>query len=659
MLTPPERLRKIPGSCISWHGEKMRNPMKFLFLRTTIKVEAIIYSVPVPVLIYFSLFTFKFANRDPMMFMITVALAMAFALSGGSLVRWLVMRPMQATGNPEVLKDPRRRRRAELSCFTLPVVESISVFIRWLLAPAMFVSLPFNLFGKMTPFETVCTTIFTGITGLVSIPLVFHICETESVRFLDYLRMKGYPTASENPVRINIGARLVATLILVISYPAGLFLTLIAMSNTGYLDLRTIPIGFGLLIFCCTLLSVVVAVLFSRGVVNVMRNMNRNLAGVSKGDLTLEVTVRDGDEMGDLARNYTSVIDALGDSVQSVRDSARRLGQWVDDISSASRSLADASGAQQENTQSVLATVEQFSASLQTVTDRIANHANTVAESAAAVEELSAGVASIARGAETVKGTVQENVDSIGKGREKIQHSINETLQMDQSIAMISSTVRDIGARFESIEEILSAVQDISGQTNTLAMNAAIEAAHAGDAGRGFAIVATEVRRLAERSSQFVKEIGSVMKNIGRQVAEAVRTAEEAEVKSTAGRESAEEAQAAMEGIIASIDRIGSMVSDISRTTGEQAQAAAHALAGIDALRTFSQNVSEEIEAQAESAKQITQAIKAIGKSTEQNTGASQALSDLASALRSKSEELAVTVSRFRLREGSGNASNA
>ena len=637
----------------------MRNPMKFLFLRTTIKVEIIIYTVPVPVLVYFSLFTFKFANRDPMMFLITVAAAMSFALGGGSLVRWLQMRPMIAAANPDILKDPERRRRAELSAFTLPAVESASVFLRWLIAPGVFVSGAFILLGKMTMLEFVCTTIFTGITGLVSIPLVFHICETESTRFLDYMRIQGYPVTSKNPIRINIGARLVTTLLLVISYPAGLFLTLIVMSNTGYLDLRTIPIGFGLLIFCSVLLSVVVAILFSRGVVTMLRDMNRNLAGVSRGDLTLDVVARDGDEMGDLARHYTSVIGTLGDSVQSVRDSARRLGQWVDDISAASKSLADASANQQSNTQSVLATVEQFSASLQAMTGRIATHAQTVAESAAAVEELSAGVASIARGAGSVKETVGENVASIGEGREKIQVSIDGTLRMNESIGRISATVREISTRFLNIEEILSAVQDIAGQTNTLAMNAAIEAAHAGEAGRGFGIVASEVRRLAERSSQFVKEIGAVMKGIGRQVDEAVAIAGEVDEASQQGRGSAEAAQAAMAGIMTSIDRIDSMVNEISRTTGEQAQAATHALAGIDALREFSQNVMGEVEAQAASAQQITQSIKAIGDITQANSGASRALSELAAALRSKSEELAVTVSRFQLREGKGRGSSA
>ncbi len=635
----------------------MRNPLKFLFLRTTIKVETIIYTVPVPVLVYFSLFTFKFANRDPLMFMITIALSVTLALSSGSLVRWLVMRNMQAMGNPEALKDDRRRHRAERASFILPVVESISVFFRWIAAPGLFVSGGFLLMGKMTMFEFMCTSIFTGFTGLVSMPLVYHICETESVRFLDFLRSKGYVAETKNPVRINIRARLTTTLLMVISYPAGLFLTLIIMSNTGYLDLRTIPIGFGLLIFCSILLCVVVAVLFSRSVVNTLRDMNRNLAGVSKGDLTLDVTVRDGDELGDLAGHYTTVIDALGGSVLSVRDSARRLGQWVDDISSASRALADASGAQQQSTQSVLATVEQFSVSLQAVTGRISSHAQTVAESAAAVEELSAGVASIARGAGSVKATVDENVSSIGKGREKIQGSIDGTLKMNESIHRISATVRDIGVHFKNIEEILTSVQDIAGQTNTLAMNAAIEAAHAGDAGRGFAIVATEVRRLAEHSSQFVKEIGAMMKGIGRQVDEAVRIAGEVEETSRTGRASAEEAQAAMEGIMASIDRIGAMVGEITRTTEEQAQAATHALSGIDQLRDFSQNVSSEIEAQSVSAKQIMQSIKSIGKATETNTGASHALSDLASALRSKSEELAVTVSRFRLREGKRNGS--
>jgi methyl-accepting chemotaxis protein len=506
--------------------------------------------------------------------------------------------------------------------------------------------------GRLSTLEIASVTIFTGITGLVSIPLVYHICETESARFLEYIRKGGITQDFSSPIRISITARLVTTLLLVISYPAGLFLHLIIMSNSGYLDLRTIPVGFGLLIFCSALLSVVVAVLFSRSVGVTLRGMNRNLEGVSRGDLTLDLTVRDGDEMGELARHYNNVVDALGSSVESVRSSAGRLSQWVRDISSASDALADASASQQAHTQSVLATVEQFSASLQAMTDRVVTHSQTVAESAAAVEELSAGVSSIARGAAAVQETVGDNVASIGKGREKIQSSIDETLRMNESLGRISSTVRDIGARFQQIEETLSIVQDIAGQTNTLAMNAAIEAAHAGDAGRGFAIVASEVRRLAERSSLFVKEIGAVMKDIGRKMGEAVRAAELGEETSRAGRSAAEEAQQAVEGIMASIERINTMVSEISRTTGEQAQAASHALAGIDALRQFTQTVRAEVEAQASSALAIAQAIKAIGESTEKNTRASHGLSELATALQSKSEELSTTVSGFRLREG-------
>jgi methyl-accepting chemotaxis protein len=629
----------------------MRSPLRFLFLRTTLKVEFIIYLVPVPVLIYFSFFAFKYANAYPTMFMVCVTAAITVALAGGSVVRWLQLRPMSKLSRPELLRDSRALTRAARSAYTLPLVESASVFLRWLLSPGLFITLPFALMGRITPIEIVSTSIFTGITGLVSIPLVYHICESESGRFFESLRKSGVVQTFSSPVRVGITARLVVTLLLVIAYPAGLFLHLIILSNVGYLDLKTIPVGFGLLIFCSILLSVVVAVLFSRSVALTLQGMIRNLEGVSKGDLTMDIAVRDGDEVGELAQHYNAVIEALGSSVQSVRESAQRLAQWVSDISSASEVLAKASANQQAHTQSVLVTVEQFSSSLQAMTSRIATHAQTVAESAASVEQLSAGVSSIARGAEAVRETVSENVASISRGKAKIQSSIDETMRMNESLGRVSTSVREIGGRFQQIEETLVILQEIAGQTNTLAMNAAIEAAHAGDAGRGFAIVASEVRRLAERSSQFVKEIGSVMTDIGQQIVEAVHTAEAGEETSRAGRSAAEDAQHAVEGIMRSIDRIDKTVDEISRTTGEQAQAASHALASIDALREFSKSVSQEVEAQATSARQITQAIKAIGETTNTNTRSSRDLSELAAALKAKSEELAVTVSRFRLRE--------
>ena len=628
----------------------MASQMKHLFVRTTVMVEGVIYLVPVPVLVYFVFFAFAWAKAVPLLFLEATTLAISLALVSGCLVRWLCMRPMlKAARGASDAADVARAIRA---AYGLPFVESVSVFLRWLLAPGLFVSLPIYLMGKQSLLEAVSTTVFTGITGVVSIPLVFHICEAEASRFLAFLRQSGVWAEVKTRVRVGITTRLVVTLLLVICYPAGLFLYLIMLSNVGYMDLKSIPVGFGLLIFCSALLSVVVAVLFSRSVGSTLKGMNRSMGGVSEGDLTRELVVRDGDELGDLAHHYNSVISALSTSVQSVRDSAKNLAQWVDDISAASGALASASSHQQSSTQSVLTTVEQFSESLQAMTSRIATHAQTVTESAAAVEELSAGVASIARGAAAVRHTVGENVTSIGASREKIQSSIDGTLRMNESLGHISSAVRDIGNRFQRIEETLVILQEIAGQTNTLAMNAAIEAAHAGDAGRGFAIVASEVRRLAERSSQFVKEIGAIMKDIGKQVEQAVRSAEAGEKTSHEGRTAAQEAQTAVEGIMRSIAHIDTMVAEITRTTEEQAQAASHALAGFEALRTFSATVNGEVEAQASAAMQIAESIKSIGETTQKNTAASSRLSELAGALRAKSEELSVTVSKFKVRGG-------
>jgi methyl-accepting chemotaxis protein len=637
----------------------MRNPLKLLFLRTTLKVELIIYCIPVPVLVYFFLFAFHYARRDPLPFMIAVTAASSLAIVSGLAIRWLPLRHMKALSRSGAMGKAGLVRRAVRAAHALPLSESLSVFLRWLFAPGLLVTLPFTLTGRMSVMEAVSTTLFTGFTGLVSIPLVYYICETETSVFLEFLRRQGITEEFRNPVRIGITARLVATLLLVISYPTGLFLQLIFLSNAGYLDLRTVPAGFGLLVSCTAVLSVTVAVLFSRSVGLALRGINRSLEGVSHGDLTQELAVRDGDEMGDLARHYTTVIAALGGSVQSVRDSAERLSQWVKDISAASGALAEASAGQQANAQSVLATMEQFSASLQSVTGRVTAHAQTVAESASAVEELSAGVASIARGAGSVRDTVGENVATIGRGREKIQASIDETMRMNESMGRVSATIREIGGRFQQIEETLSILSNLSGQTNVLAMNAAIEAAHAGDAGRGFGIVAAEVRRLAERSGEFVKEIGNVIKNIGGQVEEAVRIVESGESIFRAGRSAAEEAEQALEGIVKSSERIDALVEEISRTTGEQAQAAANALSGIDALREFSHSVSAEVESQAASARQIMESIKAIGDGTQKNSRASSGLSELASALRSKSEELTMTVSRFKLRNGSPSGNGA
>jgi methyl-accepting chemotaxis protein len=628
--------------------------MMRLLPRVMVKVDLIMYFVPIPVLVYFVLFAFPYAQADPQLFLIAIGAVLIIALAGATLTHRLLLRRMIEAMREDFSFEPVPLRRAAIAAYILPLAESLAMFLRWVVPVGLCITLPYALMGRIGVIEIVSNTVFTGMTGIVSIPLVYLVCEGESLRFFEYLREKGVRINFRNPIRIGITARLVITLLFTISYPLGLLLYTIYMSNIGYLDLRTIPIGFGLLVFCSALMSVLVAVLFSRSFGSIFRGMNKNLEGVSRGDLTVDVTVRDGDEIGELARHYKSVIDTLGSSVHSVRDSARVLGKWVEEISSASKALAEASAHQESNTRSVQGNVEAFSASLKAMSDRIITHAQTVSESAAAVEELSAGVASIARGAGAVRGTVSENVTSIGKGREKIQSAIDEALRMNDSLARMSSTVRDIGGRFQQVGEALLAVQDIAGQTNILAMNAAIEAAHAGDAGRGFAIVAAEVRRLAERTTEFVKAINAVMEDIGLQIEAANTIAEAGDETSRVGRSAAEEAQAAVEGIMRSIERIDAMVEEISRTTGEQAKAATDAITGMEALREFSRSVGDELGGQMASAQAITDSIKAIGVNTEKNTKASHVLSELAASLRSKSEELSVTVSRFRLREEDG-----
>jgi methyl-accepting chemotaxis protein len=633
----------------------MKNAVRRIFLRTTLKVELIIYLVPVPVLVYFVLYAFRYAGAHPLPFLGTVLAASTVALGSGALLRWLWLRPMTtamaaaAAGTAGAALLARGARAAHL----LPAREGLSVFLRWLISPALFITLPFALAGAMSPVEAISNTVFTGITGLVSIPLVFHICEGETARFFMAAREAG-GELPPSPLRIGITLRLVTTLLLVIAYPAGLFLYVIILSNIGYLDLHTIPVGFGLLIFCSILLSVVTALLFSRSVGASLRAVNASLEAAARGDLTARLAPRGRDEIGELTGHFNSVTAALGASVRSVRDSARSLARWVSDISSASRALAEASAGQQSSAESVRVTTESFSATLQSMTQRITSHERTVAQSASAVEQLSVGVVAVARSAGAVRETVGEHVAAMEQGRAKIRSSIDQTLGMNQSLASVSSAVRGIDERFRRIAETLAILQDISGQTNILAMNAAIEAAHAGSAGRGFAIVAAEVRGLAERSTQFVKEIGSLMSDIGRGIGQAVQAAQAGERISADGRRAAEEAGRAVEAIAESMKRIGSLVGEIDRTTGEQAAAASNAQSGMDRLREFSRALSQEVEGQAEASRKIAVAVTGIGDGTLRNTSASRELAELGAALRAKSEELATAVARFKIGDEGG-----
>jgi methyl-accepting chemotaxis protein len=332
---------------------------------------------------------------------------------------------------------------------------------------------------------------------------------------------------------------------------------------------------------------------FTKKIMNPLVSMVDTANRLADGDLTFAVDVDRKDEIGQL-------LEAMSNMVEKWR-------YVVNEVKSVSDNIATAG--------------HQLSASAEQISRGSSEQAGRASQVATATEEMSQTVIDIARNANNIAASSAETLNLAREGETIVHRSVNEVKEIAQTVDESASLVRSLGERSKHIGEIVNVINDIADQTNLLALNAAIEAARAGEQGRGFAVVADEVRKLAERTALATSEISDMIKANTDEVFRAVDSMENASSKVNAGVELSSQAGDALEVIVKKADELQIMVQQIASATEEMSATA--------------EEVSKDIE-------QIALVSKESSSSSEQTTQAALELSSL-------STNLQKTVGEFRL----------
>lgn len=244
------------------------------------------------------------------------------------------------------------------------------------------------------------------------------------------------------------------------------------------------------------LLTIMLAWLLTRSIVNPMTRAVRAAEGIASGDLTRPIDVDGKDEATQLLRALATMQRNLRQTIELIAGSSTQLASAAEELSAVTEESSR--GLQQQN--------------------------NEIEQAATAVNEMTAAVEEVARNAVSTSEASQQSNQAAREGRDRVIETVKSIQDMTRQIQTTSGLVEGLAAQGRDIGKVLDVIRSIAEQTNLLALNAAIEAARAGEAGRGFAVVADEVRALAHRTAESTKEIEQMVAGIQTRTGDAVQS---------------------------------------------------------------------------------------------------------------------------------------
>lgn len=320
--------------------------------------------------------------------------------------------------------------------------------------------------------------------------------------------------------------------------------------------------------------------LVSRNIINtlggdpaVATSVTRRIAA---GDLSTNVSCPPGDNLlADIGRMQ----DTLRSMISTILDNAEHVSSAANQLLSAAEEVADRSQRQSDAASSMAASVEEMAVSIDQVREN-ATEAHSISENSASISEEGAAV---------------------------IHSAASEMRQISEAVQASSEIVEDLGRQSDQITSIVNTIREIADQTNLLALNAAIEAARAGEQGRGFAVVADEVRKLAERTSLSTTEIATMVTRIQQGTRGAVASMQAGVAKVGSGVELASQAGESINSIRDGAQRVSQVVNSISDSISEQSHASNDIAHKIETIAQMSEESAAAVRHTADAARRLHQ----------------------------------------------------
>ena len=394
--------------------------------------------------------------------------------------------------------------------------------------------------------------------------------------------------------------------------------------------------------------------------INYMQGMGAAATSIANNDLSVSITPKsEKDELGNaFARmivGLRKVIGQVSDSANSVASAASQLakaseqsGEATNQIAITIQQVAKGTAEQTEGVTKTAGSMEQMSRAIDGVAKGAQEQATAVTQASQVASRISQSIEQVATNAQAVTRDSAEAARYSRDGAKTVRETINGMEAIRSKVGLSARKVEEMGTRSEEIGAIVETIEDIASQTNLLALNAAIEAARAGEQGKGFAVVADEVRKLAERSSLATKEIAGLIKGIQKTVSEAVSAMKESAGEVETGVAKANSAGEVLNNILEAAESVFKQAEEAGQAAAKVRTAASELVNAVDSVSSVIEENTAATEEMAANSTELTQAIENIASVSEQNSAAVEEVSASTEEVSAQVEEVSASASTMK-----------